>query len=296
MHSSLQPFLIPGRVELFSGEGGFPCLRLRASGGSATVYVHGAHVTDFVPEGKAPVLWMSRASVFADGKPIRGGIPICWPWFGPHATDAARPAHGFARLRAWTPLDSSVLHDGRVRLRLGFQPEGAETALLPASLRVEMTLTVGAALELQLCSINDGPDPVVFEDALHTYFAVGDLAGVAVSGLEEKVYIDRMDQKRSKIQQGLIRFTAETDRVYEDRSACTEIIDEAGGRRIRIEKSGSASTVVWNPWIAKAKAMPDFGDEEWKEMCCVESANVGSARVPLLPGNRHETRVRISVA
>jgi glucose-6-phosphate 1-epimerase len=105
-----------------------------------------------------------------------------------------------------------------------------------------------------------------------------------------------MDQKRSKIQQGLIRFTAETDRVYEDRSACTEIIDEAGGRRIRIEKSGSASTVVWNPWIAKAKAMPDFGDEEWKEMCCVESANAGSARVILLPGNRHETRVRISVA
>ncbi len=295
MQNSLSPFLIPERVELLSGEGGLPCLRLTGDGGRATVYLHGAHVTEFLPDGQAPVLWMSRASHFAPGKPIRGGIPICWPWFGPHSADAARPAHGIARLREWSVLDSAVLHDGRVRLRLSFQPEGPETDIVPPTLRAEMTLTVGRSLELQLCTINDGPDPVVFEDALHSYFAVGDLSAVSVHGLEDTVYADSLDKRRSKVQQGPIRFTAETDRVYADPAPRTEIVDETGACRIRIEKSGSSKTVVWNPWIAKSKAMPDFGDDEWTGMCCVETANVRDGRVTLLPANRHETRLRISL-
>lgn len=295
MQNALATFLIPEHVELLSGEDGLPCLRLTGDGGAATMYLHGAHVTEFLPDGQAPVLWMSRASHFAPGKPIRGGIPICWPWFGPHPADTAHPAHGIARLREWSLLDSAVLHDGRARLRLSFQPEGPETTIVPATLRAEMTLTVGQSLELQLCTINDGPDPVVFEDALHSYFAVGDLSGVSVLGLEEKVYADSLDKRRSKVQQGPIRFTTETERVYADRASCTEIVDEAGTRRIRIDKSGSSNTVVWNPWIAKSKAMPDFGDDEWTGMCCVETANVRDGRVTLLPANRHETRLQISL-
>lgn len=295
MQTPLRAFEIPDRVTLVSGKGGLPCFRLEADGGTAVIYLHGAHVTEFIPAAQAPVLWMSGSSWFEVGKPIRGGIPLCWPWFGPHAADPSRPSHGIARLRAWTPLDSSVLHDGRVRLRLGFTPAGDETALVPATLRAEITLTVGTALELQLRTRNEGADPVGFEDALHSYFAVGDLGGVSVTGLEGTVYSDSLDQRRLRIQDGPVRFTAETDRVYADRAAFTEIVDEANGRRIRIEKSGSNSTVVWNPWINKSKAMPDFGDDEWTGMCCVETANARDGRLTLLPGNQHETRLRISL-
>jgi len=295
MNIPSEPILIPGRVEPVSGQGGLRFLRLKADGGTAVVCLHGAHVTEFVPSGSAPVLWMSEFSFYETGKPIRGGIPVCWPWFGPHGADPGLPAHGIARLREWTPMESVVLHDGRVRLRLGFQPTDAEAALIPGSLRAELTVTVGTALDVALCTINDGAEPAAFEDALHTYFAVGGLEGVTVTGLEGCVYQDSLEARRLKVQEGPVRFTAETDRVYADRAPCTEIMDKAFGRRILIEKSGSASTVVWNPWIAKSKAMADFGDDEWTGMCCVETANVRDGRVALLPGNRHETRVRISV-
>lgn len=286
---------IPGRITLLPGSGGLPLYRLHADGGTADIHLHGAHVTAFTPRGHDPVLWMSQSSWFAPGKPIRGGIPLCWPWFGPHPADPDRPAHGIARLREWTPIDSALLHDGRLRLRLGFHPRERETAWVPPTLHAELTLTLGTALELQLCTRNHGPDPVTFEDALHSYFAVGDLAGVSVTGLEDTVYADSLDQRRLKIQSGPVTFTAETDRVYADTAPATEIIDTARARRIRIEKTGSRSTVVWNPWINKSKAMPDFGDHEWPHMCCVETANARDGRITLLPGNQHETRLRISI-
>lgn len=295
MNIPTEPIHIPGRVEPVSGQGGLRFLRLKADGGSAVVCLHGAHVTEFVPADGASVLWLSDSSFYEAGKPIRGGIPVCWPWFGPHAADSSLPSHGIARLREWTPLESAVLHDGRVRLRLGFRPTDAEAALVPGTLRAELTVTVGTALDVALCTVNDGAEPVAFEDALHSYFAVGDLEGVTVTGLQGGVYQDSLEARRLKVQEGPVRFTAETDRVYADRATFTEIVDETMGRRIRIEKSGSASTVVWNPWIAKSKTMADFGDDEWTGMCCVETANVRDGRVALLPGNRHETRVRIFV-
>ncbi len=290
-----QDLAIPSYVEWTHGPGGLPGYRLKGKGGEAFVLLHGAHITAFAPEGAAPVLWMSAQSHFADGKPVRGGIPICWPWFGPHATDPQRPAHGIARLRAWTALDSAVLHDGRVRLRLAFVPRDHERALVPEGLRAEISITVGRELDVELTTLNESDAPLAFEDALHSYFGVADLGAARVEGLHDCPYTDKLDGKRIKIQEGSIRFIAETDRVYHDRGSATELWDAAAGRQIRIGKRGSASTVVWNPWIDKSKAMPDFGDDEWTGMCCVETANVGADRVLLLPGGRHTTRLCLSV-
>jgi glucose-6-phosphate 1-epimerase len=239
---------------------------------------------------------MSRESFFADGKPIRGGIPLCWPWFGPHPGDSARPSHGIARLRAWTPMESAVLHDGRVRLRLAFRPEHAETDWVPSALQAELTLTVGRALEVELTTLNEGAEPLSYEEALHSYFAVTDSEATLVHGLGDVPYIDKLDGNRGKIQEGDVRFSSsEITRVFADKGASVEVADLQGDRRILIEKSGSANTVVWNPGSVRAAAFPDFGNDEWRKMCCVETANVGAGRIILLPGNRHTTRLRISL-
>lgn len=283
----LNTFAIPGHIHPETGAGGLPCFQLQGQGATATVYLHGAHVTAFQPEGSAPVLWMSACSQFAAGSPIRGGIPICWPWFGAHPCDAALPAHGVARLRAWTPLEASVLQDGRCRLRLGFTPEGEECHAVPHGLRLEYTVTVGKTLTVELDTLNEGAVPASFEDALHAYFALDDATSAQVSGLEGAVYLDKLDGMAAKVQSGAIEFQGETDRIYLHPNGQTSL--EEACRRLKISQHGAANTVVWNPWINKSKAMPDFGDDEWTGMCCVEAANCLRERRMLLPGNRHRT-------
>lgn len=240
------------------------------------------------------MLWMSECSQFADGSPIRGGIPICWPWFGPHPCDASLPAHGVARLRAWTPLEASVLQDGRARLRLGFTPESNECCAVPHGLRLEYTVTVGKTLTVELDTLNEGSTPAAFENALHAYFALEDAKSTRVTGLEGAVYLDKMDGMATKVQSGAIAFQGETDRVYLHPDGQTGL--EEAGRSLKISQHGAANTVVWNPWINKSKAMPDFGDEEWMKMCCVEAANCLRERRMLLPGNRHRTCMELRPA
>jgi glucose-6-phosphate 1-epimerase len=187
-------------------------------------------------------------------------------------------------------LEASVLQDGRCRLRLGFTPEGEECRHVPAGLRLEYTVTVGQTLCVELDTLNEGTSPAAFEDALHAYFALSDAKSAQVAGLEGSPYVDKMDGMAVKVQSGLIGFVGETDRVY-TYSGETQIQD--GNRSLRISQHGAANTVVWNPWITKSKAMPDFGDDEWMRMCCVEAANCQRERRMLLPGNRHRTSMEI---
>jgi len=295
MNPSLDSLRIPGHLEPVPGNGGLPCFHLEAQGARATVYLHGAHVTAFQPENAAPVLWMSEKSHFEHGHAIRGGVPICWPWFGAHESDPDLPAHGVARLRAWTPLEAGVLQDGRCRLRLGFSPEKNEIPLIPEGLRLEYTITLGNTLCLELESINDGPAAVAVEDALHSYFALGDVKTASVKGLEGAPYLDKLDAMSTKIQSSAVEFTKETDRIYlhSDSNLC--VADPAWDREIHIHQSGAGNSVVWNPWIDKSNAMADFGDEEWRGMCCVEAVNTLRDRIQLLPGTCHRTRMEISV-
>jgi glucose-6-phosphate 1-epimerase len=289
----IDSLVLSEHVNLESGPGGLPCLRLRGKGGSAKLLLHGAHLLEFVPEGGDPVLWTSEQSQFEHGKPVRGGIPVCWPWLGPHGSDSTLPAHGVARLRAWTGIDSELLEDGRVRVRLGFTPAGNEWDVVPTGLRAEITVTVGNALEVSLDSINEGDDPVEIEDALHAYFALSQIEDSVVKGLEGAEYLDKMDGMNTKTQSGPIRFESETDRVYQDADGSVELLYEHAGRTIRLDQFGAANRVIWNPWIDKSAAMPDFGNEEWRGMCCVETANCLQNRLRIPPGKRHRTTLLI---
>ena len=277
-----------------TGLGDLPRIVIANALGQAEIYLDGGHVAHWQPTGEKPVLWMSGSSLFTTGKPIRGGVPICFPWFGPHPTDATQAAHGFARTRRWTLERTSELADGRSRVKLSLATDASTHSGWPHDARLSLAVTVGATLELELTVTNTGRAPFVYAEALHTYFAVGDIHGTEVHGLNGASYLDKVDPGR-RIQEGPVRFTGETDRVY-DHTGTAEIIDRTWNRRISVAKSGSNSTVVWNPWIAKAKKMADYGDEEWTGMVCVETANAVDQVVVIPPAFSHHLRTVISVA
>ena len=284
-------------MRLEPGNGGLPRLRVsHARTGTAEVYLHGAHVAAWQPLGQSPVLWISRESQFAPDKPIRGGVPICFPWFGAKAGEPTAPMHGFARLRDWSLLEVTDRGDDIVlRFRLTVGETGALSWTQP--LVADYGVTIGSSLQLSLDVHNTGSRPLTFESALHTYFAVSNVREVAIAGLEGVEYLDKVaGMARRRQDDAPIRFAGETDRVYLDTTGPCVLDDPGRHRRIRIEKTGSRATVVWNPWIDKARAMPDFGDLEWPEMVCVETCNVGPAAVTLAPGASHVMAAAITAA
>lgn len=285
---------LPDSVSIADGEGGLPLLRVHAPGGTGEIYLHGAQVTAWAPAGRAPVIWMSGRSVFAPGKAIRGGVPICFPWFGPGRSGDMTPAHGFARLVDWTLAGAREDGDAVVvTLRLTDRDvaglPGAER--WPHRFEATYEITVGARLGLELSVRNTGAESVSFEEALHTYLSVSDVRGVQVDGLDGATYVDKTSDGAVVEQEGPVVFTGETDRVYRTTG---DVTVRDGDRTTVVTTTGSASTVVWNPWVAKAAAMKDFGDDEWPTMVCVETANVADDAVVLAPGASHTMRALIS--
>jgi D-hexose-6-phosphate mutarotase len=279
------------------GSGNLDQIRVSTPLCSAAIYFHGAHVTDFHPKAQSkPALWLSAKSHFAPEKPIRGGVPICFPWFGPKADDPTAPAHGFARVMEWQPDGTKLNADGSVSVSMSLESNEKTRQLWPADFIARHVVTFGRTLTMSLIVANTGSMPARFEAALHTYYTIGDIRQVHVTGLENGTYLDRLRPgERFRQDDQPIRFAGETDRTYLDTSATVTIHDPVLKRRIVIEKMGSKSTVVWNPWIAKAKAMPDFGDDEWGGMLCIETANAADNAITLPAGGQHAMTAQISV-
>lgn len=263
---------------------------------SARLTLQGAQVLDWTPAGHKPLIWLSRDAKFKRGKSIRGGTPICWPWFGAHDNKPDFPAHGYVRMTEWTMTESKVLENGVLRLAFELQPDKANQPMWPYNTPLALNITLGRELELELLTHNLDDRAVHITEAIHTYFAVGDIRQVTVSGLDNCEYLDKVQDFARLRQQGEIRFEAETDRVYLDTQSECVIHDAAWDRRIHIEKQGSDSTVVWNPWIDKSLAMGDMGEQGYLSMLCVESANAGSNVVTIGPGDKHRLWVRYHIA
>lgn len=281
-------YSLPG-LKFDFGKGGLARAVIDTHVAAGELYLHGSHVTRWQPVGYGPVLWMSDASQFEAGKPIRGGIPICFPWFGPHPSDAGLPAHGMARTQPWDLQSSRSTAGGGIGLQLS-------TEIAGFALDFVATFDRQLKLSLTVCRGEATAGSSEFEVALHTYLAVGDVRSIDIQGLEKSAYIDKMDQARVKPPSGsAIVFDRETDRVYFDTTSTCSLRDKQLHRMIRVEKVGSHSTVVWNPWIDKSARMLDFGNDEWPGMVCIETANVGSNKIQLQPGQAHETQVCLSV-
>jgi glucose-6-phosphate 1-epimerase len=234
--------------------------------------------------------------LFATGKAIRGGVPIIFPWFGARADGKPGPAHGFARTSEWTVEGARLREDAGVEITLALRDNDATRDLFDTAFRLRLRVTVGSVLEMELETSNEGKTPFTFEEALHTYLAVGDVRQASVSGLENTVFIDKTDEFKRKNQAGEpVRIAKETDQVHlSTLSACT-VWDPVWTRRIVIEKSGSGSTVIWNPWVDKSKGMSDMEVDGWKQMLCVETANAADNAVVLPPGSSHKLAAKIRV-
>ena len=288
-------FAIPGHVLFKEGPGGLVVAEIANRHAEAAIALQGAHVMTWQPRGQEPVLWLSRFGKFAPGKSIRGGVPICWPWFGPHAEDAKLPGHGFARTVMWEVLETRAQPDGATFIRFGLIETEATRAQWPHPSSAQLRVTVGAELKIELVTRNAGSAPFRIGEAFHTYFHISDVADTAIRGLEDCAYLDKVGGTTRKTQQGPIVIESEVDRVYLDTEADCLIEDRGLQRRIRIATKGSRSTVVWNPWIEKAEKMGDFGPEGYRGMVCVESANAVDNVVTVAPGAEHVLLAVISV-
>lgn len=286
---------LPEGISLVEASGGLPALRIETAACTSEIYLLGAHITAWTPAGAEPVLWMSDSSVFESGTAIRGGIPICAPWFGPGKNGDLQPAHGWFRTNEWQLDSASVASDGTATLT--FSLDGADAEVpegQPTGLRGEYIVVMGAALDLTLTISSD--EEFELEEALHAYIDVSDIHEVTVEGLDGGRYVDKAPGGRAvNAQQGALKFTRETDRVYAHEGDA-QVVDPGKNRRITLEKEGSASTVVWNPWEAKSAAMPDFGDDEWTGMMCLEAGNALANAVRIPAGGSHTMRAVYGVS
>jgi glucose-6-phosphate 1-epimerase len=290
--------ILPSGVVLGSGRGGLRRLSVDTGICTAELYLHGAHLCRWQPRSQPhPVLWMSEASRFEAGAPIRGGVPICFPWFGPKAGDPSAPVHGVARISAWNMDGATLEADGTVNVRLSLDCGALASPHVPHDLRLAYELRLGRELSMALTVRNPSDAPAAFEEALHSYLAVGDVRRVSVAGLEGAAYLDKVDGAKRKTQaEALIAIAGETDRLYLETGAAITLTDPDLGRRIRVEKTGSRSSVVWNPWVAKSRAMADFGDDEWPGMICIETANAADNAVTVPPHASHTMTATLSVS
>jgi glucose-6-phosphate 1-epimerase len=281
-------FAIPNALRFEEGPGGLTRAVISTSAADAEIYLHGAHLTHWKPHGAEPVLFLSSKSFYEPGKAIRGGVPVIFPWFGPRADGQAGPMHGFARTMEWAFESAALDKDGTVAIALVLEPNDVTRSFGYDGFHLRFRATIGRTLAMKLEVRNDGAQPLVFQEALHTYFAIGDVYRVRVSGLAGAVYLDKTDGFQRKRQGGdPIHITRETDRVYVNTTSTCVIGDPALGRRIMVEKSGSEATVVWNPWDEKVKTFTDMSPDDWKHMICVETANAGDHSIQLAPGASH---------
>lgn len=289
-----QRFEIPGIATIVQGNGGLPCVRVTTPRATGGVYLHGAHVASWKPAEDEEVVFVSAKTRWQDGTAIRGGVPICFPWFSERTEDPKSPAHGLVRTKPWQ-LEAITHADNNVTVALSTSADAATRKYWLGEFRLLFCVTFGEQLRLELIVANHGDISFRFEEALHAYYRVGNVEAAKLHGLGGVTYIDKTDGRREKHQRGDLVLAGETDRIYRNTSSAVEIEDCALRRRVLIAKEGSRDTVVWNPWAEKAKAMSDLGNEEWRQFVCVETANVGDHGITLAEGQTHTMAALISL-
>ena len=264
---------------------GFEYLEIKNNRACASLALQGAHLFHYHcfadPDA---LLWLSRASLFQSGKAIRGGIPVCWPWFGRHPADPALPQHGFARTALWELVaeeDSDPAHTVLV-LRLTDSPVSLK--IWPYAFELLLTITIGSSLTLALTTKNLDSRPLTVTSALHSYFAVSEISRVAVKGLEQTPYFDALSRSE-KVQTGKLTIDREVDRIFQQVNYPLTLVDQ--DRTITIDARGSSSAVIWNPWQEKSAAMADMTEDSYTTMLCVETTNALADGRSIAPGEEH---------
>jgi glucose-6-phosphate 1-epimerase len=287
-------FGLPGVLAFHATPSGLIYAGITTPHAAATVYLQGAHLTAWQPKGQPPAIFVSRKSDLAPGKAIRGGVPIAFPWFATRHDGRPGPSHGFARIQDWT-LAFAALAGEDLHLTFTLGPTEMSRGLGYDNFRLAYQLIIGRTLTMQLTVANDASTPLVFEEALHTYYAVADIHEITVNGLEGVTYLDKNDNLQAKQQRGAIAITDPTDRVYLNTVGTCILHDTGNKRRITVAKTGSNTTVVWNPWESGALKLPDLDPTEWHEFIAIETVNAAANSITLAPGAPHVMQAHVSI-
>jgi len=288
---------MPPHLKVIEGPGGLPMIEVDNAHATARISLYGGQVLAYRPRGAAAdLLFASEQAQYQPGKAIRGGVPVCWPWFGPDPQGLGRPAHGLVRTRLWALRQTAALPGGETQVVLGLDDTADTRALWPHAFDLSLTITVGATLRLALTTRNTDTTPLTITQALHSYFAVGDIAQTRVQGLDGCAYTDKAAGAGGAVrtQRGDLTVSAEVDRVYSGVPAQLSIVDGALERRVRITSEGSHTAVVWNPWAAIAAGMADLQDDGYRRFICMETANAGAEVITLAPGSTHTLVAQIA--
>ncbi len=270
---------------------GFSYFLVTNKNATAKIALQGAHVFHFQRHGNPPLLFISNKSHFETGKAIRGGIPICWPWFGKHKSNSTFPQHGFARTALWQCIETKEDNDLSTEITLQLENTQKNKKLWPYKTDLRLKITISDTLSLQLITINRDTRSFTLSSALHSYFAVSNIANVIIKGLNNTPFNDTLTMEH-KQQTDDITITEETDRVYQEVYQPIELHDKE--RVIRIHNEGSKSVVLWNPWIEKSLTMTDLDNNGYKNMLCIETANAFKDERSLAPGETHTLGMIIS--
>ncbi|PZO19055.1 MAG: D-hexose-6-phosphate mutarotase [Leptolyngbya foveolarum] len=284
-----QKFAIPGKVKVVEGKGGFPIVEVTNEKAVAKISVYSGQVISFKPAGEPEdLLFLSDKAYYQTGKAIKGGIPICWPWFGPDPEGKGRASHGFVRNRMWTILSTEAITSGETKIQLGMSPSEETLEIWPHQFELVVEVLVGAQLSVTLITKNTGDNPFSITQALHTYFATGGISQVRVLGFKNAPFVDKAEGGLEKTQTGDITITAETDRIYTDVRPEIVVEDGAMGRRIGITSTGSSTAIVWNPWKEISVKMADLEDQDYQRFICVETANAEDEVIEIAPGAEYK--------
>ncbi len=280
-------FGIRNHVIFKTGAGGLPFISVRNRHATALVSLHGGQILSYEPVSQtSDVLFLSKKSFYEDGKAIRGGIPVCWPWFGPDPKGLQRPNHGFVRTRLWEMVNTqSTTAESRIRLQFTDSQKQENTWRHP--FRLELDFSIGETLSMSLTTHNTGDKTFAITQAFHTYFRIGDIGEIQVQGLENCRYFDKLDQGREKLQTGPVTVNEEVDRIYEDVDNHVVLVDPVLQRRITIDSKNCKTGVVWNPWEKSSKKMADLGNRDYRHFVCVETGNIAFDLIQIPPGGQH---------
>ena len=286
---------IADKVKFVEGKGGFPVIEIDNELARSSISVYAGQILSFQPVGQSEVLFLSSKAYYQSGKAIKGGTPICWPWFGPDPEAKGRPNHGFVRNRLWQVRDVVSTQDGATQVMMGLVDTAETRKIWDCSFDLEIVFTVGSALTIELTTCNRGQQPFSITQALHTYFGVGQIDGVSVIGLSDKNYLDKVDGGKQKTQSGAITFSAECDRIYLDVPPKLTIEDRALNRKIVVTANNSKTAIVWNPGAEISEKMADLGDKDYLNFVCVETANAADEVVEVAAGSEYKIAARYTI-
>ena len=282
----------PAGITRLQDPGGREVLQLEFGDHRVVVARTGAQVLSWhTPAGD--VLWTASYPKFEPGKPVRGGVPIVFPWFGDHRDNSDLPAHGFARNVEWQIDELRAGPD--IVLSTSDTPE--TRSMWPHAFRLELQVALRESLRLALTISNTGDEPLTCEQALHSYYSVGDVREASVHGLQGVPFVESAGEPEGDWDASApLHFRAETDRIFQGTADAISIEAPKLERTVRLRSAGARSAIVWNPWIEKTARLSQMDPDDYLHFCCVESANVGENATAIAPGERHTLELTIEAA